>query len=342
MSFSEILGQEKAIHFLKKVIARDRIPHAYLFTGISGIGKTSTAKMLAMALNCRERNEGDSCGRCPTCRQVQDGNAPDFLILEADGQNIKIDQVRELNRSLGYAPIAGRYRVTVINQSETMTAEASNSFLKTLEEPPQGNIFILNTTEPLDLLQTIVSRCQKVPFRPLPSALIARELMARKGMDEESAMILANISGGSLGKALKMSEKDFLDRRQQWLFKVISIPGIENGRVLELALECAEEEKKGLERADTTEGGMMDMLGIWKSWYRDLLLMKIEAPVPLLMNSDFSHKLKNIARSFTMEQVSESLLLIDEAQRDIKKNRNMTLVMEHMVLGLKHLAHRQS
>ena len=169
VAFSEILGQKTAKRFLKQVMASGKIPHAYLFTGIPGIGKTTTAMAFAMALNCREPVDFEGCGQCPSCRQFKGKNFPDFISILPEGQNIRIDQIKELNRKLGFAPVSGGYRVCVIHQADAMNDESANSFLKTLEEPPPGNILILRVTESLDLLPTIVSRCQQVPFQPLPA-----------------------------------------------------------------------------------------------------------------------------------------------------------------------------
>ena len=265
MSFSQILGQERAKSFLAQVMAREKIPHAYLFTGISGIGKTTTAMALTMALNCQEPVNGDACGHCVSCRQMKSGNFPDFLSIRPEGKNIKIDQIRDLNRKLGFAPVSGRYRVIVLYQAETMTTEAANSLLKTLEEPPPGNILILKVTEPLDLLPTIVSRCQRVPFQPLPVDDMAYWLVKQKGVDAEMAAILARISGGSLGRALKMCEGDFFEKRQEWLQRLIRLPGLSREKALEMALECAREDKKtGFQTSETWEAGLMDMLAVWE------------------------------------------------------------------------------
>ena len=339
ISFSEIMGQERAKKFLKGVMARDKIPHAYLFTGISGVGKASTASALALALNCREPVAGDSCGQCPSCRQLKGGNAPDFTLIEPDGQAIKIDQIRELNRSLGFAPISGRYRLCFMKRSETMTDEAANAFLKTLEEPPPGNILILSATEPRDLLQTIVSRCQRVAFQPLCDRDITRWLTERKGLKEDMALAFARISAGSLGRALKMCESDFFEKRQEWILRLIKLPDFTKENTIEAALDCAGEPKKGLlDGTESDEAGLLDMLGIWKSWYRDLLLLKAGGGDHLLMNMDFSHKLKNLAKRFTISAPADSLLLLDKAERDLRRQRNRILVMENLLFGLRRLA----
>jgi DNA polymerase-3 subunit delta' len=244
MLFSEIIGQEKAKRFLKRVMSEERIPHAYLFTGISGIGKTSMARALTMALNCHEPTDFDGCGRCPACRRLLGGNFPDFIHIKPDGQNIKIEQIRELNRRLSFAPVSAKYRVCVLQQVETMTGEAANSFLKALEEPPPGNILILNAKEPLDLLPTIVSRCQRVPFQPLPVQAMTDWLVKEKDIDRQTATIAAKGSSGSLGLALRMCEGDFSKKREEWLSVLLKLPRFSKGEALEMAFESAAGKKK--------------------------------------------------------------------------------------------------
>ncbi|UCF83190.1 MAG: DNA polymerase III subunit delta' [Desulfobacteraceae bacterium] len=339
MSFSQILGQERAKKFLARVMARDKIPHAYLFTGIPGIGKATTAMALSMALNCLEPIDGDGCGHCVSCRQMKSGNFPDFQSIRPQGQNVKIDQIRDLNRTLSFAPVSGRYRVTVIHRAETMTAEAANSFLKILEEPPPGNILILNATEPLDLLSTIVSRCQRVPFQPLSADDMTYWLVKEKDLDEETAAVLASSSGGSLGRALKMSRGDFVQKRQEWLQRLIGLSGLSMEKAMDMALDCVREDKKqGLDASETWEANLMDMLAIWETWYRDLLLVRVGGLKRLIINADFFHKLQNTAEKFKIEDLKKSIFAIDQSQWDLRRMRNTKLVMEHTVLSLKSFA----
>ena len=338
MSFSQILGQERAKGFLAQVMAREKIPHAYLFTGIPGIGKTTMAKALTMALNCREPVKGDACGHCVSCRQIKSGNFADFLAIRPQGQNIKINQIRDLNHKLAFAPVSGRYRVIVFYQAETMTSEAANALLKTLEEPPPGNILILKATEPLDLLPTIVSRCQRIPFRPLLVDDMTHWLVKQKGLDAEMADVLARISGGSLGRALKMSEGNFFDKRQEWLQMLIRLPGLSGEKALEMALECAKEDRKtGAQPSETEKAGLMDMLAVWATWYRDILLVKVDGSKHLMINVDFSHQLKKIAGKLKVQNLVNSIFAVDQSQRDLRNMRNTKLVMEHAVLGLRRL-----
>lgn len=343
MTFSDILGQERAKRFLGRVMAREKVPHAYLFTGISGVGKTTTAMAFAMALNCREAVNGEGCGQCVSCRQMKGGNFPDFLSIRPKGQNIRIDQVRDFQRTLGFAPVSGKYRVSVIRRAESMTAEAANAFLKTLEEPPAGNILILNTTESLDLLPTIVSRCQRVAFQPLPIGGMRDWLVKHKDLDAETANALAMFSEGSLGRALAMMENEFLNKREGWLSKLRKLPGLSNEKAFEMALECATESKKAdHDMSGAWEGGLSNMLTVWETWYRDLLLVKLGDMEHLIVNADFSRELRNIARKYHLRNLWESIFVLDRAQRDLRRMRNTKLVLEYAVLRLSGLCARAS
>ena len=339
LTFSEILGQETAKKFLRQVLASRKIPHAYLFTGISGIGKTTTAMAFAMALNCREPMDHAACGECPTCRQFLGGNFPDFLSIYPEGRNIGIEQIKAFNRSLSFAPVSGGYRVSVIHQAEAMSEEAANSYLKTLEEPPLGNILILKTVEPLDLLPTIVSRCQKVPFKPLSTRDIQEGLMNKTNLDPETAFILAGLSSGSMGRALSMAESDFLEKRKEWLGSMMGLSEKTREEALVMAVECAEvDRKKGLDMAGSEDTGMMDMLSVWGNWFRDLLVVRVNGSRRLLVNPDYTDQLKKYAGSYNVNSLTESIRAIYQAQNDIRRMRNPVLVLEHAIMNLKKLS----
>ena len=337
MIFSRIIGQEKAKRFLENVMHRKRVPHAYLFTGISGIGKTSTAKAFTMTLNCPSPSGLDGCGVCPSCRKILNGNFPDFITIEPDGRKIKIEQIRELNRSLGYAPLSGGFRVCVIHRAEAMTGEAANSFLKTLEEPPSGNIFVLNATEPRDLLPTIVSRCQRVSFRPLKAEEIIRQLKKETNLDGSSVAVLARAADGSLGRAFEMGESNYLERRGIWLKNLFELYVRSSAEAMNMAVECAKETRVGLDQPGNKKVGLFDLLSVWATWYRDLLLVRTGAPRGLLINGDFREQLEKTASGVPLQNLILSFHMVDRAVRDLHRMRNSTLVLENTVLNLRKL-----
>ncbi len=337
--FSEIIGQDRAIKFLKGVLIKGKIPHAYLFAGISGIGKTTAALALTQTINCQQPVNQEGCGGCQSCRQLRSGNFPDLVFIEPDGQYIKIEQIRSLNRTLSFKPISGRYRVSIIRQAETMTDEAANSLLKTLEEPPPNNILILHVTEPLALFPTIVSRCQKVLFQPITAPAIGNWLVSNQSLEEEKALVIARISEGSLGKAIRMCEAGFIEKREYLISRVIQLPSLTSEEALEMALEH-KRKGKDMDPDETGKGDwdLFDLLSIWKSWYRDLLLVKLDCPTDFLINADFSQKLKNMSKNFKIIDLIDSFHLVDRSQRDLLQTRNVDIMMEHAVLSLKRLA----
>ncbi|MEJ2588990.1 MAG: DNA polymerase III subunit delta' [Deltaproteobacteria bacterium] len=336
MYFSQIIGQEGAKGFLKQVISRDRIPHAYLFTGIPGIGKTTTARALTVALNCEDPVGVDGCGRCPICHQIEGGNFPDFSIMRPDGQNIKIEQVRELNHVLSFPPVTGTYRISVVHQAETMTGEAANAFLKTLEEPPPQNVLVLTTTEPFDLLPTLVSRCQRVAFQPLDVEEMRQWLVREKQVDPKEAAILAKASEGSLGVALKILASDFLKKRRKWLLDLKTVLESSKAEAVQIAVGSTEKNSRwGLRFSDTGETGLTDMLDIWESWYRDLLVVRTGGSKRLIVNTDIQNQVETAATMFEPDGLIQALFALDGALNDLRRLRNPALVMERTVLNLK-------
>jgi len=336
MQFEKVLGQETAKEILKNSIKKGRLAHSYLFTGPHGVGKSLMAAALAAALNCKKERGGSGCGQCVTCKQIEERRYPEFLMITPQGNSIKIDQIRELQNTIGFAPAVGRYRVIVVDMAETMTEEASNSFLKTLEEPPENNILILNTKEPANILPTIVSRCQKIPFAPLNTQVIADFLEAEKALDEASALVIARISEGSLGKAISMVEGGFLEIREQWLRLLGECFDRPRGEVLELASSLVSGLKTRA-REKYQVGGLEDLLALWTTWYRDLMVLKEGGEQALIINKDFTSRLKKISNRYNIKNLLGIISLLDHAQKDLRRWHNPLLVMEKTILGIVNL-----
>ena len=210
-SFSDLVGQEHVTTTLLQAIKQGRVSHSYLFSGPRGTGKTSTARVLAKAVNCLDPQDGDPCNACRICQSINDGRFMDIIELDA-ASNRGIDEIRDIRGKVNFSPVEGRRKVYIIDEAHMLTDAASNAFLKTLEEPPAHVIFILCTTEAHKILPTIVSRCQRFDFRRLPADLIYQRLLQiaqAEGVDvaPEALRVVARYATGSLRDAENLLEQ---------------------------------------------------------------------------------------------------------------------------------------
>lgn len=210
-TFEDVVGQEHIITTLKNQIMHNRIAHAYLFSGTKGTGKTSTAKIFARAVNCPHPIEGNPCGQCEVCRQIESAEVMDIIEIDA-ASNRGVDEIRELREKVNYPPSIGQYKVYIIDEVHMLTQEAFNALLKTLEEPPKHVIFILATTEPHKLPATILSRCQRFDFkRVLVQDMVGRMDYICKEMNisiEKKALeLVAKNAEGALRDALSILDQ---------------------------------------------------------------------------------------------------------------------------------------
>ncbi len=204
-SFSEVVAQDHVTRTLRNAVASGRIVHAYLLCGPRGTGKTSTARILAKAVNCLDPQAGEPCNRCASCTSVNEGRAIDLIEIDA-ASNRGIDDARELRDKIRFSPAEAKYKVYIIDEAHMLTSEASNALLKTLEEPPEHAILILATTEAHKILPTISSRCQRFDFRRIPLQAIAEQLSMiceREGLKVEPGVLdrVARMARGSLRDA---------------------------------------------------------------------------------------------------------------------------------------------
>ncbi len=200
--FDGFIGNPRAVEILRRAVALDRLPHALIFAGPSGVGKRTLAMLLAQLLNCHAPAGRRPCGECRSCRKIAGRSHPDVRLIEAEGAFIKIEQVRQLIAEIAYQPFEGRCRVVILDEAEQMRAEAANSLLKTLEEPPSRTVMILVTSSPYLLLETVRSRSRMLHFGGIPEDRIERHLVEQEGWDPRTAHLAAALSRGSLARAL--------------------------------------------------------------------------------------------------------------------------------------------
>ena len=209
--FDEVVGQEHVSTTVRKGVTQGRVGHSYLFCGPRGTGKTSTARVLAKAINCLAPDDGNPCNQCARCLAVNEGRFMDLIELDA-ASNRGIDEIRNIRDRVNLAPVEGGHKVYIIDEAHMLTEHASNAFLKTLEEPPPHAIFILCTTEPHKILPTIISRCQRFDFRRITSSAIVERLTSiclEEGVDADGEALgaIAHSAGGSLRDAENLLEQ---------------------------------------------------------------------------------------------------------------------------------------
>jgi DNA polymerase-3 subunit delta' len=321
-----VVGHEWAVKLLRRAVGTGSVSHAYLFTGPPGVGKTALALALAAALLCQ--GEGDRpCGNCRGCRLVASGNHPDLHVVESErpGDSLKIEQVRDLQRQLALTPLEGHWRVALLRRFEEATTSAANALLKTLEEPPSYVVLIVLATDADRLLPTIVSRCQQVPLRPLPVALVRQALVERWSVGPVQAELLAHLSGGRLGWAVRTLEDEAaLQRRAQRL-----------DDLSDLLAASTTERFRYAERLARDPVATQEVLDLWLGWWRDAVLLAAGADTPLT-NVDREGALRDHGRRFGVERSTAMVEALRSAIDRLKRNANPRLTLEVLMLDLPH------
>jgi len=211
LTFEDVIGQEHITETLKKAIEKGRVAHAYIFTGTRGVGKTTTARILARALNCEKGPTPAPCGVCEACKNIISGSS--FDVMEIDGaSNNSVEDIREIRDNINYSSMGGSYRIYVIDEVHMLSKSAFNALLKTLEEPPPKVIFIFATTEPQKIPATIQSRCQRYDFRRISTDQIVRQLARicaeeRISFDQPALTLVGRKADGSMRDALSLLDQ---------------------------------------------------------------------------------------------------------------------------------------
>ena len=318
-----VVGHSWAVDSLGQGIAVGHVAHAYLFLGPVQVGKRTLALELAKALNCLNEVSERPCGVCLACQKVARLTHPDVRVVEPREGSLKIEQVRQLQREIALTPYEGRYRVAILPDFDQATVEAANCLLKTLEEPPPQVVLCLTAQGTSSLLPTIVSRCQLLHLRPLSLATVASVLVQRWGAEQEKAQLLARLSEGRLGWAVKaLQDPSMLRHRTDCLDALVSLLG----EVRVARFSYAE----GMSRTPQEVPGLLE---IWLSWWRDLLLAR-EGSLGEIIGLDRGHEIAQYAARYSLDQILAALKAIRTAQRQLDWNANPRLTLEALLLSL--------
>jgi len=317
----EVIGHEWVLKLLENAVRKGVLSHSYLFTGPDGVGKRTLALEFARHLCCRVSLP--PCGSCRDCQEILGRTHPDLKLLEPENGSIKIEQIRELHREAFLAPHRSPYRIFIISDMDKATPEAANSLLKILEEPPLHSIFLLTATSPELLLPTIVSRCQVFNLRPVPESQIQEFLEKNWGVESYKANLLARLSEGCPGKAIRfIQEEELFKRREEDLEAFFYILKSDTVARLEWAGEFGKDEER-----------LKEMLNWWILAARDMLLI-LEGAREKVVNADCLGKLEATAVKLGKEKTRMGLKELRSILAALHRNANLRLALDVLMLKL--------
>ncbi|MFH0855967.1 MAG: DNA polymerase III subunit gamma/tau [Candidatus Omnitrophota bacterium] len=349
-NFDEIIGQSHVVGTLKNAILKNRMAHAYLFAGPRGVGKTSTARILAKALNCKVGPTAHPCLKCSSCNEISSGRSLDCI--EIDGaSNRGIDEIRVLRENVKFAPVGGKFKIYIIDEVHMLTQEAFNALLKTLEEPPEFVKFIFATTAPHKVIPTILSRCQRFDFRRIPALEISAQLeriasFEKVAVEKEVLFAIAKSSDGSLRDAESVLDQLISFSKEKISLKdVVSVLGlVDQESLFEITDRIIQKDAQG---ALNLLNALVDCgkdIQVFSSslieHFRNLMIAKVSRGDAKLIDlpQESCEKMLRQSESFTLEEIFSAFNILVNAQEMAKRLDSMRIPLE---INLVKLAHSQ-
>ncbi|MFA5779329.1 MAG: DNA polymerase III subunit gamma/tau [Elusimicrobiota bacterium] len=334
--FDDIVGQEHVTRVIKNAIKERRVAHGYIFSGQRGVGKTTTARIFAKALNCKEGPKEEPCNKCDSCREIVGGNSIDVMEIDA-ASNRGIDQIRDLRENIKYAPSSSKYKIYIIDEAHQITNEAFNALLKTLEEPPAHAIFIFATTSTQKIPPTILSRCQRFSFRPLSIKEISGQIekIAEKEnikIDAQAVAVIARSVGGALRDALSIFDQVISFCGTTITSQdVISILGCVKEDLLSDMFECIEKNdaKKLLQIVDKTVLLGYDPLNIatdLQEYIRCVMLYKISPDLVRTLSD--TEKLELYSQNLSIDVLFRLVQILSDCIEQMKNAEQPSVILE--------------
>ena len=328
MGFTQIIGHEPQKEFLQNSVRKNRISHAYLFSGSEGVGKKLVAIGFAKLINCLEGKDNWGC-ECVPCAKTEKGLNPDVMLFEYPGEKtIKVDNIREdIERLIHLAPYENPYKVFIIDGAQRMNSNAQNAFLKTLEEPPPNSVIILITTLADLLIPTIRSRCQSVVFQPLENRQV-KELLEREKPDCTDFELISRISGGSISRALNTGE-EYLRKRTEYIDCVMAV----NGKKPLTLFDSVEKIQKNVKGGGPEE--LKTVFDILSTWLRDSVTLKTSGGKEKIVNTDLLEQLSEYSQKRDVSELLGKFSALEETMMRISENNaNVEVSLENLLLRL--------
>ncbi len=321
MKFSRIYGHDLVKEQLLTALQKNRIPSAYLFLGADGIGKSSLVREFAQMMNCRTQN---SCLQCDNCRMMGNDLHPDFLLIEPSGQFIRIKQIQELIEKLSLKPAYAEKRVVLVKQANRMNQESANCFLKILEEPPLDTLIVLTTTDENLMLETILSRCQRVHFAPLERSHVQSIIEEKYKLNREESEFVLNYSRGRIREDFINHAPVLFTMREQVLNILCTLTTDEINDHSDLVEQWV---KKDLHFY------FLEMCSIW---FRDFIYIH-NHQMDRIINLDMMDELKNMELPFSEEQLEWCFDLTIETELAVRANAAKSLALASLLIQLKQI-----
>lgn len=332
----DIFGHEWAARLLQQHIARGESRHAYLFTGPPGIGRRTLALRFAQALNCTQPPEpGVPCGTCRSCRQIGNMQHPDLFITQADseGGTLKVDQVRELQRSLALTPYEARYRVAMLLRFEEAHPSAQNAILKTLEEPPPRAVLLVTALAADNLLPTIVSRCEVIRLGAAPLDRLEQALQTRWNIPAEEARFYAHLSDGRTGAAVRLhTNPEALEIRAEAIADMQNLL-TENRRA---RLNYAEKASRSNQEASKQRERLRPVLRTWLSYWRDVMLCTAGSSAALT-NIDHEAEIRSLAQRVDLATARARVSDLERGIARLDAYINPRMLLDVLLLDMPYL-----
>ncbi|MCC8127676.1 MAG: DNA polymerase III subunit delta' [Clostridiales bacterium] len=326
LKFNEILGHEQIKQHFLTVIKLHMVSHAYILSGEKGMGKKSLANAFALTLLC-EKGNGDPCMDCPSCRQILSGNHPDLIYVthEKPG-SISVEDIRkQIQDTVMIRPYSSQYKVYIMDEAEKMTPQAQNALLKTIEEPPAYAVILLLTTNEDAFLPTILSRCVKLPLKPLRDSTIKSYLQDKMNIDPADAAVYTSFARGNLGRAITIAtSENFRDFHKNMLFLLKYIKKMDISELLD-----------EIKKLKDQEYDIYSCLDFMQMWYRDILMYKVTKDMNSLIFKDEYSVISSVSEKSSYAGIENILTAIDKARTRLQANVNMELAIELLLLVMK-------